>query len=68
MNRAKRNCKMLRKRYPLYWRDMGIKLDDEGIFVDAGQYTAKEFYGFTAWIQLRRFIKDAQTYKEVLCK
>lgn len=68
MNRAKRNCKLLRKGYPLYWRDMGIKLDGDGIFVDAGQYTAREFYGFTTWIQLRRFIKDAQTYTEVLCK
>lgn len=67
-NRGKRNAKLLRKGYPLFWRNMGIKLDDEGVFVDAGQYTKMEFYGFQSWVSLFRFIRNAKTYKEELCK
>lgn len=64
MNRAKRNCKMLRKGWALYWRNYGALLDDEGVFIDAGTDQHLPFYGFETFVTVRRFVKNAMTFEE----
>lgn len=64
MNRAKRNIKLLRKGWALYGKNIGIRLDDEGVFVDGGTTEHQEFYGFCSYKEVRRFINNGMTFTE----
>ena len=64
MNRMKRNCKMLCKGWALYLQGRAIKLDDEGVFIDAESAGSCSFNGFADFKTTRRFVGKAQTYME----